>query len=226
MNIATLPQALERIAVLEEEKAALESKLGFTSDANALSRIRQRWGLTPREAQLVLLLANRSGLATSKDLILDALYRGAADEPEMKIVDVFVCKIRAKMGQPAIETIWGSGYRIGHAALAEVQKVIASRDFDIRPAARPDKSQKPRHTLQAEVLALIASKGPLTSHDIRLQWPTRISTASIASTISAARKSGRAKIVDWKLHKDGYKRTVYDITDRGRGYVRERLGDL
>jgi len=44
------------------------------------------------------------------------------DEPELKIIDVFICKLRKKLakacdGEQYIETIWGSGYRLRDAAM-------------------------------------------------------------------------------------------------------------
>jgi two-component system cell cycle response regulator CtrA len=47
------------------------------------------------------------------------------DEPELKIIDVFICKLRRKLanasgGQNYIETIWGRGYVL-HDGMAEKQ---------------------------------------------------------------------------------------------------------
>lgn len=51
---------------------------------------------------------------TTKEMLLNDLYAGR-DEPELKIVDVFVCKVRRKLGEhhPMIETVWGRGYAPG-----------------------------------------------------------------------------------------------------------------
>jgi two-component system cell cycle response regulator CtrA len=54
------------------------------------------------------------GTAISKEMFLSHLY-GGMDEPELKIIDVFVCKLRKKLsaatrGENHIETIWGRGY--------------------------------------------------------------------------------------------------------------------
>jgi two-component system cell cycle response regulator CtrA len=47
-------------------------------------------------------------------MFLNHLY-GGMDEPELKIIDVFICKLRKKLvastgGQHYIETVWGRGY--------------------------------------------------------------------------------------------------------------------
>lgn len=60
------------------------------------------------------LLSVRKGTALTKQMLLDHLY-GGRDEPEQKIIDVFVCKLRKKLvqatgGEHYIETLWGRGY--------------------------------------------------------------------------------------------------------------------
>ena len=60
------------------------------------------------------LLALQKGLTISKDMFLSHLY-GGMDEPELKIIDVFICKLRKKLsvatgGKNYIETVWGRGY--------------------------------------------------------------------------------------------------------------------
>jgi two-component system cell cycle response regulator CtrA len=67
--------------------------------------------LSGKEYQVLELLAFRKGTVISKDNILDHLY-GGMDEPEIKIIDVFICKLRKKIGLHRIETVWGRGYLI------------------------------------------------------------------------------------------------------------------
>uniref|UniRef100_UPI00333BC414 helix-turn-helix domain-containing protein n=1 Tax=Mesorhizobium sp. M0050 TaxID=2956861 RepID=UPI00333BC414 len=71
------------------------------------------WLLTSSEARLFAFLTTRQ--IASKAAIMQAIYSaGADDEPEPKIVDVFVCKIRKKL-KPfgvQIETVWGQGYSL------------------------------------------------------------------------------------------------------------------
>ncbi len=64
----------------------------------------------------------RAGRCVTKEMILDHCY-GGMDEPEQKIVDVFVCKLRKKLrdaGAPSdfIETVWGRGYLVRRPAAA------------------------------------------------------------------------------------------------------------
>jgi len=64
-------------------------------------------------------LSLRKGTTLTKEMFLNHLY-GGMDEPELKIIDVFVCKLRKKLatatkgdkseGENYIETVWGRGY--------------------------------------------------------------------------------------------------------------------
>jgi len=70
--------------------------------------------VTPKEYRILELLCRRQGVVLSKEVFLDHLYAGR-DEPETKIIDVFVCKLRKKLreassGKNYIETVWGRGY--------------------------------------------------------------------------------------------------------------------
>jgi two-component system cell cycle response regulator CtrA len=70
--------------------------------------------LTGKEYGILELLVLHKGKPLTKGMILDHLY-GGVDEPEVKIIDVFVCKLRKKLAQATggshyIETVWGRGY--------------------------------------------------------------------------------------------------------------------
>jgi two-component system, cell cycle response regulator CtrA len=70
--------------------------------------------LTGKEYQMLELLSLRKGTTLSKEMFLNNLY-GGMDEPEIKIIDVFICKLRKKLanasnGKDYIETVWGRGY--------------------------------------------------------------------------------------------------------------------
>ncbi|MGE4480163.1 response regulator transcription factor [Acidocella sp.] len=71
--------------------------------------------LTKKEYQIAEILALRKGVVLSKEAILDHLY-GGLDEPNPKIIDVFICKIRKKLQalgvDDFIETNWGRGYMV------------------------------------------------------------------------------------------------------------------
>ncbi len=82
--------------------------------------------LTGKEYGILELLSLRKGQTLTKEQFLNHLY-GGIDEPELKIIDVFICKLRKKLanaigGTSYIETVWGRGYVL--------------RDSEERPAAR------------------------------------------------------------------------------------------
>ena len=86
----------------------------------------QKLHLTGKEYQMLELLALRKGTTLTKEIFLNQLY-GDLDEPDAKIIDVFICKIRKKLinatgGQDYIETIWGRGYTLREP----VEQAIAS----------------------------------------------------------------------------------------------------
>ena len=73
-----------------------------------------RVDVTGKEYQMLELLAIRRGSTLTKEMLLSHLY-GGMDEPEVKIIDVFICKLRKKLantsgGKDYIETVWGRGY--------------------------------------------------------------------------------------------------------------------
>ena len=72
--------------------------------------------LTEKEHQLFEMLCLRKGNPVSKEAILDCLY-GGMDEPDIKIIDVFICNLRKKLatannGDNCIRTVWGRGYAL------------------------------------------------------------------------------------------------------------------
>jgi two-component system cell cycle response regulator CtrA len=71
--------------------------------------------LTGKEYAILELLVLRKGMVLTKEAFLNHLY-GGMDEPEMKIIDVFICKLRKKLANAGadnlIGTVWGRGYMI------------------------------------------------------------------------------------------------------------------
>ena len=76
----------------------------------------KRLNLTGKEYAMLELLALRQGSTNTKEMFLNHLY-GGMDEPELKIIDVFICKLRKKLADASnsmiyVETIWGRGYTL------------------------------------------------------------------------------------------------------------------
>ncbi|MDR0809412.1 MAG: response regulator transcription factor [Gemmobacter sp.] len=83
--------------------------------------------LTGKEYQMLELLSLRKGTTLTKEMFLNHLY-GGMDEPELKIIDVFICKLRKKLaeatgGQNHIETVWGRGYVLRDPLPGEVPRL-------------------------------------------------------------------------------------------------------
>ena len=83
-------------------------------DSRAVTVNDQPLHLTGKEYGILELLSLRKGTTLTKEMFLNHLY-GGMDEPELKIIDVFVCKLRKKLvqatgGEHYIETVWGRGY--------------------------------------------------------------------------------------------------------------------
>ncbi len=86
--------------------------------------------LTGKEYQMLELLSLRKGTTLTKEMFLNHLY-GGMDEPELKIIDVFICKLRKKLaeatgGHNHIETVWGRGYVLREPGLQSQRRVAAS----------------------------------------------------------------------------------------------------
>jgi two-component system, cell cycle response regulator CtrA len=102
--------------------------------------------LTGKEYGILELLSRRKGTTLTKEMFLDHLYAGV-HEPEIKIIDVFVCKLRKKLAQASggshyIETVWGRGYVLrdptaGTASAQALGHSDRSDDARLRPSQEP-----------------------------------------------------------------------------------------
>ncbi|HEY6335544.1 MAG TPA: response regulator transcription factor [Alphaproteobacteria bacterium] len=86
--------------------------------------------LTGKEYGILELLSLRKGTTLTKEMFLNHLY-GGMDEPELKIIDVFVCKLRKKLaaatgGDNYIETVWGRGYVLRDPQSSDIEGVSAT----------------------------------------------------------------------------------------------------
>lgn len=90
--------------------------------------------LTSKEYAILELLSLRKGTTLSKEMFLNHLY-GGIDEPELKIVDVFMCKLRKKLaeampGKNYIQTVWGRGYVLKDPNAKEEEKPATQKKTD------------------------------------------------------------------------------------------------
>jgi two-component system, cell cycle response regulator CtrA len=109
-------QALVRRSKGHSESIVSTGRLTVDLDNKKVEVDGVRIYLTGKEYQMLELLSLRKGTTLSKEMFLNHLY-GDTDEPEFKIIDVFICKLRKKLsaatdGVNYIETIWGRGYAL------------------------------------------------------------------------------------------------------------------
>jgi two-component system cell cycle response regulator CtrA len=107
-------QAIVRRSKGHPESTIRTGKLLVNLDNRIVSVEDQPVHLTGKEYGILELLSLRKGTTLTKEMFLNHLY-GGMDEPELKIIDVFVCKLRKKLAQATggkhyIETVWGRGY--------------------------------------------------------------------------------------------------------------------
>lgn len=108
----------EKVVKVGRLSVDLDARLGFIDERQV--------HLTTKEFAMLELLALRKGNTLSKEAFVNHLYNGM-DEPDPKIVDVFICRLRKKMsdmsdGDNYIETVWGRGYILRDPATAEPKK--------------------------------------------------------------------------------------------------------
>ncbi|MFW2541832.1 response regulator transcription factor CtrA [Primorskyibacter sp. 2E107] len=107
-------------------------KISVNLDAKTVEVGGKSVHLTGKEYQMLELLSLRKGTTLTKEMFLNHLY-GGMDEPELKIIDVFICKLRKKLSEATgddnyIETVWGRGYvlRDPEPSLDEPKRLAAS----------------------------------------------------------------------------------------------------
>ncbi|MGE4610700.1 MAG: response regulator transcription factor [Paracoccaceae bacterium] len=98
-------------------------------DSKTVEIDRETMHLTGKDYQMLELLSLRKGTTLTKEMFLNHLY-GGMDEPELKIIDVFICKLRKKLSKALgrdnyIETVWGRGYVLRNPVEMTIEHRIA-----------------------------------------------------------------------------------------------------
>jgi two-component system cell cycle response regulator CtrA len=107
-------QAIVRRSKGHSGSAIRTGKLLVDLDSRTATTGDQRLHISPKEYAILELLSLRKGTTLTKEFLLHELYAGT-DEPDLRIIDVFVCKLRRKLakatgGDNYIETVRGRGY--------------------------------------------------------------------------------------------------------------------
>ena len=107
-------QAIVRRSQGHSQSVIATGKVKVNLDSRTVEVNGKPLHLTGKEYGIIELLSLRKGSTLTKEMFLNHLY-GGMDEPEVKIIDVFICKLRKKLqdateGDNYIETVWGRGY--------------------------------------------------------------------------------------------------------------------
>jgi two-component system cell cycle response regulator CtrA len=114
--LARVRAVMRRAAASHVHSEIAIGELTLNLDNKWVTADGERLDLTKKEYQMLEALALRKGTVLTKSALLGQLY-GGMDEPEAKIIDVFVCKLRKKLlkathGNDYIKTVWGQGYQL------------------------------------------------------------------------------------------------------------------
>jgi DNA-binding winged helix-turn-helix (wHTH) protein len=144
--------------------------------------------LTRKEYEILELLSLRKGTILTKEMFLNHLY-GGMEEPELKIIDVFVCKLRKKLSQATggyhhIETVWGRGYVLRDPAITSGK---------LQPVST---GKMPGRRCRIEVIPVSRLAPRQRTCRIELQGPVSdpVSTASAEIAGSGHRQSSGAAV--------------------------------
>jgi two-component system cell cycle response regulator CtrA len=122
-----ITKPFDKAELVARVQAIVRRSKGFSESTLRLGSLRLNLGghevhvgdqpvhLTGKEYAILELLVMRKGMVLTKEAFLNHLYNGM-DEPEMKIIDVFICKLRKKLALAGagdvINTVWGRGYTV------------------------------------------------------------------------------------------------------------------
>ncbi|MBI1275502.1 response regulator [bacterium] len=131
-------QAIVRRSKGHAESVIRTGKLAVNLDTRSVEVDGKALHLTSKEYAILELLSLRKGTTLTKEMFLNHLY-GGIDEPELKIIDVFICKLRKKLasytnGENYIETVWGRGYVLKDPPQSAEEKAQEKASKKLEPA--------------------------------------------------------------------------------------------
>lgn len=131
-------ELLDYVYRLEAQLEALRGHRSIEAEAN----LQKTFKVPPMGAKLLALMSD--GRVHAKSAILTYLYSGADEEPDAKIIDVFISQLRKKLAGTGIniETVWGVGYRIPKPA--KVKQAMAGEDVHFSGEVPPPAIGRPK----------------------------------------------------------------------------------
>lgn len=119
-------------AELEQARAERDFWKGefeCSTDDGLRSTLQTAFGLSRQESRLLEVLRRRPGVALKEPLFSAAWAESEklGKDPTLKILDIYVCKLRAKIGTAMIITHWGRGYELAPAMRVRINEALAER---------------------------------------------------------------------------------------------------
>lgn len=113
---------------LQEQIVYLESELGLRQSLSTIGDLHSALGLTRTEARITLAMYAAGGRVVTRAQFEDAMYGGNADcDRSPNLVNVYISKLRKKIGRDAFELVWGEGYRLTPPGIERVRGVITAK---------------------------------------------------------------------------------------------------
>jgi len=117
---------------LQDYVFELEAVVSATEEQRALERefnLRRYFNLTETEGRILALMSD--GRVRDKNSLLTLAYGGSDDTPGIKIMDVYISRLRRKLRGSGItiSTVWGSGYVVENAE--KLRDVMAGKQIEV-----------------------------------------------------------------------------------------------
>lgn len=127
--IARIQAVVRRSKGHSNSVISIGSRITLNMESRSVEADGDQLHLTSKEYGILELLTLRKGSLLTKEMFLNHLY-GGIDEPDLKIIDVFVCKLRKKLAEATdgfnyIETVWGRGYILREDTEEDAPELIA-----------------------------------------------------------------------------------------------------
>ena len=204
---------------LREEVAFLKRELGLERDADAQVRLRRAFRLSGREASILARLLARKGLLP-KQTLWQSLYEDGDSEAALKIIDVYVSRLRRALPAGSIDTIWGQGYTltpVGREACAAALREPAPPPEPVKLPQAPRAVQfvRARNGYLVSLLTRLR-EGPGFTPDLATALPAGHRHKAVNILVTMA-KDGRVDRVAGKSRRGGP--TCWVITPVGMAYL-------
>lgn len=124
MSNAAMMELVRENELLRAENAEMKALLRVDPSVDFLERAKLELGIMPQCAQILWALWDCK--PKSRDAIFHSVWGGKIDQPEIKVIDVQVCRLRAALAPhgASIKTIWGYGYQLPFADRVKIAAVI------------------------------------------------------------------------------------------------------